>query len=486
MLQRAIRLVITVWFVITVTFVAGGRAVTGPEPRTTVGFPLLRYAVRGGENGHMTTAAPTPVAGRFRLLGWSFVLLLLSNAANMALLVMTVVGLSLVVITVGIPLFGVGVWLTRHLTDAHRWIFGTALGVKIPRPYRPLPDGHIGRKLLGYARDPATWRDVAWLVLNSTVGFAAYVLVISLFSGVIWYPALPLLWWILESGPGPAVAVNVLRTEFGSWAIDSQQTAFVGIPIGLVFLALWWWLTPPVLRGYARLSRTLLGPTDSATLAARVQQLTESRAETVDAQAAELRRIERDLHDGAQARLVSLGMSLGMAEEVLRTDPDAAARLLAEAREDSGQALAELRQLVRGMHPPVLADRGLPGAAQALALAHPLPVEVVDELPGRPPAPVESAAYFAIAETLTNVAKHARARSARVRLGYDGRRLLMTVSDDGQGGARLAGGGGLHGVSRRLSAFDGIVNVTSPVGGPTVIAMEIPCELSPASTTPSA
>jgi signal transduction histidine kinase len=240
---------------------------------------------------------------------------------------------------------------------------------------------------------------------------------------------------------------------------------------------------PPILRGYARLSGRLLGPTGTATLAARVQELTESRAETVDAQAAELRRIERDLHDGAQARLVSLGMSIGMAEETMRTDPEAAARLLAEAREDSGKALSELRQLVRGMHPPVLADRGISGAVQALALAHPLPVAVVDELPGRPPAPVESAAYFAIAETLTNVAKHARATSARVRLGYDQGRLQATVSDDGRGGARLAGGGGLHGVARRLSAFDGTFEVTSPTGGPTVITMQIPCELSPARAT---
>jgi signal transduction histidine kinase len=415
---------------------------------------------------------------RFRLLGWTFLLLVLGNAANLALFVMTLVGISLVLVTAGIPLFGLGVWFTRHLADLHRWIFASAVGVRIHRPYRPLPEGHVGRILLGYARDPATWRDLAWLLLNSTVGFAAYLLVITLFAGALWYAQLPLLWWILENAGGPEVATNVARTDFGIWAIDSQQSAFAGIPIALLFLLLWWWLSPPVMRGYARLSRTLLGPTGATTLAARVRQLTESRAETVDAQAAELRRIERDLHDGAQARLVALGMSIGMAEEMLKTNPDAAARLLAEAREDSGQALRELRQLVRGMHPPVLADRGLPGAVQALALSHPLPVDVVDELPGRPPAPVESAAYFAIAETLTNVAKHAGARSARVRLGYGERRLLVTVSDDGRGGAKQAGGGGLHGLARRLSAFDGTLNLTSPVGGPTVITMEIPCELA--------
>jgi signal transduction histidine kinase len=392
-----------------------------------------------------------------------------------------VVGISLVLITAGIPLFGIGVWLTRHLADIHRWIFATATGVRIQRPYRPLPDGHVGRKLLAYARDPATWRDLAWLLVNSTIGFVAYVLVITLFGSIIWYAQLPLLWWILDKAAGPEVATNVARSDFGIWTIDSQATAFTGIPIALVFLLLWWWLSPPIMRGYARLSGTLLGPTGATTLAARVRQLTESRAETVDTQAAELRRIERDLHDGAQARLVALGMSIGMAEELMKTDPDAAARLLAEAREDSGRALKELRQLVRGMHPPVLADRGLPGAVQALAIAHPLSVEVVDALPGRPPAPVESAAYFAIAEALTNVAKHAGGRSARVRLGYADRRLLVTVSDDGHGGAQQTGGGGLHGMARRLSAFDGTLHVTSPAGGPTVITMEIPCDLSAAS-----
>jgi signal transduction histidine kinase len=288
---------------------------------------------------------------------------------------------------------------------------------------------------------------------------------------------LPLLWTV-----APA---DVLRVDFGIWAIDSQTTALAGIPIGAVLLLLWWWLAIPVGRGYARLSSSLLGPTGTVALAARVRQLTQSRAETVDSQASELRRIERDLHDGAQARLVSLGMSLGMAEELLRSDPDAAARLLAEAREGSGQALAELRQLVRGIHPPVLADRGLSGAVQALALAHPVPVRVVDDLPGRLSAPVESAAYFAIAETLTNVAKHARASAARVRLGHDGGRLRVTVSDDGRGGAAATAGGGLHGVERRLAAFDGTVSLTSPVGGPTVVTLEIPCELSSPKTTPS-
>jgi signal transduction histidine kinase len=421
--------------------------------------------------------AQRPLAWRLSLVGWTFPLLALT-VAGFGLLQATVIALPFVVMWVGIPLVIAFVWLTRWVADAYRWISTRVLGVPIRRPYRPWAPGHIGRKLIGILRDPATWRDLAWLLVDSTVGFAVGVVLLVLFGGVLWNASLPLLWWILDRAGGPDVATNVLHTDFGIWAIDSQATAFAGLPIAVLFGLLWWWLTPPILRGYARLSRLLLGPTGAAGLAARVQQLTESRADTVDSQAAELRRIERDLHDGAQARLASLGISLGMAEELIRTDPDAAARLLAEAREDSGAALSELRALVRGIHPPVLADRGLPGAVQALAIAHPLPVEVTDHLPGRPSAPVESAAYFAIAETLTNVTKHARASSARVRLAYDDGMLMVMVSDDGRGGAVAAPGGGLHGVVRRLAAFDGTVDITSPTAGPTVITMGIPCELS--------
>jgi signal transduction histidine kinase len=417
---------------------------------------------------------------RFRLLAWTFPQLFLT-AVGFGLLLATFIVLPYVLVWVGIPIVIACVWLTRLVADGYRWIASNVLAVPISRPYRPWARGHIGRKLIGLAQDPASWRDLAWLFVHSTLGYAVGLVVLVLFGGFLWYSLLPLLWWILERGPGPDAALQVGETDFGIWSIDSQADAIAGFPIGLGFLALWWWLAPAILRGYARLSALLLGPT----LASRVRQLTESRAETVDAQAAELRRIERDLHDGAQARLVSLGLSLGMAEELVRTDPEAAIRLLAEARADSGEALAELRSLVRGIHPPVLADRGLPGAVQALAMAHPLPVTVHDRLPGRPAAPVESAAYFAIAEVLTNVAKHAWAGSAEVGLEYGDGVLRISVSDDGRGGASMTAGGGLRGVARRLSAFDGTVGITSPVGGPTVVTMEIPCELSSARTTPS-
>ena len=219
-----------------------------------------------------------------------------------------------------------------------------------------------------------------------------------------------------------------------------------------------------------------------AAAAERARELQEQRARAVDESAARLRRIERDLHDGAQARLVSLGMSIGLAEQVLRDDPDLALKLLAEARASSGQALTDLRHLVRGIHPPVLAERGLDGAVRALALTLPLPVDLRIELPGRPPAPVESAAYFAIAEVLANVVKHSAARSAWLQLEYSQGRLIAIIGDDGTGGAVPRIGGGLRGIDRRLAAFDGVIAVTSPVGGPTVVTMELPCELSLART----
>jgi signal transduction histidine kinase len=214
-----------------------------------------------------------------------------------------------------------------------------------------------------------------------------------------------------------------------------------------------------------------------------VAQLTETRADNLDAQAAELRRIERDLHDGAQARLVSLGMAIGLAEEMVDRDPKAARKLLAEARESSGIALVELRHLVRGIHPPVLAERGLDGAVRALAARLPVPTTVDVDLPGRAATPVESAAYFAIAEALANLSRHSHAHQAWVNLTYTDGLLFMTVGDDGSGGADPRRGTGLRGIERRLAAFDGTMTLSSPPGGPTVVTMELPCALSSPKTT---
>jgi signal transduction histidine kinase len=269
------------------------------------------------------------------------------------------------------------------------------------------------------------------------------------------------------------------------WPIDDNFEAWAAGPQGFVFVVVGLTVAPLSLWVAAQFGRLLLGPTKAATLRLRVRHLTESRSESVDAQAAELRRIERDLHDGAQARLVALSMNIGLAEELMKTNPDAAQHLMAEAREASSRALVELRNLVRGIHPPVLAERGFGGAVEALALAVPMPVDISVDLPGRPVAPVESAAYFAVAEALANVSKHSQAKRAWITVAHGDGVLAMEVGDDGVGGATLDAGTGLQGIVRRLAAFDGTMTVSSPLGGPTVVAMELPCELSSPKTMPS-
>jgi signal transduction histidine kinase len=207
----------------------------------------------------------------------------------------------------------------------------------------------------------------------------------------------------------------------------------------------------------------------------RIETLETTRAGAVDAQETELRRIERDLHDGAQARLVALGMSLGMAEQKLSEDPERAGQLLAEARIGAEHALRELRDLARGIHPPVLADRGLGAALASLASSTPLPVGLSVDVEPRPAPAVESAAYFVAAEALANAVKHARARRVDISIVRQGGSIELEVCDDGQGGAD-PNGSGLRGLRRRVEALDGRLSVTSPRGGPTTVRAEMPCE----------
>jgi signal transduction histidine kinase len=260
----------------------------------------------------------------------------------------------------------------------------------------------------------------------------------------------------------------------GVVAVSSQSLATVAIGQALVFVGFGLWLVPRTTPQV----RQLLGWASDGDLAKRVQRLTESRAVAVDTAAADLRRLERDLHDGAQARLVALGMNLRAVERLIPTSPEAAIALVAEARETSARALTELRELVRGVHPPVLADRGLGDAIRALALDTPMKIQTDIDLPGRLAAPVETACYFAVAEVLTNAAKHSGAKEGRISVAHDDGVLRIAVTDFGIGGADPARGTGLAGVERRLATFDGIVAVSSPVGGPTIVVLEVPCASS--------
>ncbi|MFI7384729.1 histidine kinase [Streptomyces sp. NPDC049813] len=318
-------------------------------------------------------------------------------------------------------------------------------------------------------------------------------------------------WTTMYSFVGGLIAcVPGLLVLYGAWGLflavfgpDLNRDAgwgglwYAAIPVrsvptavmaGLLGLAVGWAglrLAPGTVDRHARFVRAVLSPGEQELMAARIAHLAATRSDAVDTSAAELRRIERDLHDGAQARLVAMGMTLDAAEHRLADDPEAVRALLAEARASSVAALQELRDLVRGIHPPVLADRGLADAVRSLALLSPLTTEVTVDVVGRPDAPVESAVYFAVAEAVTNAAKHADAERLWIDIGYDAARgaLRVSVTDDGRGGADPARGGGLAGIERRLGTFDGVLAVNSPAGGPTQISMEVPCALSSPRTT---
>ncbi|MFF3374542.1 sensor histidine kinase [Streptomyces sp. NPDC002680] len=397
-----------------------------------------------------------------------------SIGGSALLLVLSLVSLALV------PVLGVGLlttpvvvkwvraWANWRRLMAVRWG-----GVRIPPRYRVVPaDAGRWARTLGVLRDPATWREFGWLPVDAVLGFVTALVPAAL----LLYPfegfALALgLWRVFTDG-------TYVGWWYGFVPVGGQDSALAAGALGAVLLLASWWLTPALLRFHFLFTRALLGA-GRGELAERVRVLTETRRDAVDTSAAELRRIERDLHDGAQARLVAMGMDLGTVEALIEKNPEKARELLARARRSSAEALAELRDLVHGIHPPVLAERGLGDAVRALALRLPLDTEVaVDVEGGRADAPVESAAYFAVSEVLTNAVKHSGAERVWVDLRYGEGALRIVVTDNGRGGARVGGGSGLAGVERRLGTFDGVLAVSSPVGGPTMVTMEIPCELS--------
>jgi signal transduction histidine kinase len=277
------------------------------------------------------------------------------------------------------------------------------------------------------------------------------------------------------------IVTTPVPTSYFTVNLSSPSMASLAAAEALALLAFGCWLAP---RTFPEVRR-VLGLAPYGELTQRVQHLTESRALVADTAAADLRRLERDLHDGAQARLVALGMSLRAAEKLVHASPDAAAALIAEARDTSARALSELRELFRGVHPPVLADRGLADAVRALALDSPLQVGTEIDLPGRVPAPVETACYFAVSEVLTNAAKHSGTREARISVSHASGVLRIVITDFGLGGADPVRGTGLAGVEKRLATFDGILAVSSPVGGPTTVVLEVPCALSSLKTSSS-
>lgn len=390
------------------------------------------------------------------------------------LFVPTLVGLSLSLgllplFLVGIPVLLATLWFAGLLAQLERGRYALTLGEHIPDarpPRRRRGPGETWLQVLHRRLSaPHSWRAVSYSLLLLPLSAITFSLTIGLWSGALALITLPIYNWALPNG----------GADFGFMTIRNVP-ATIGVAVaGVVFLL----LTPYVVRGLAAMdaaiARTLLGRYSTRELVERVDHLEESRARVVDSADAERRRIERDLHDGAQQRLVALAMNLGRAKSRYDEDPEAARNMLDEAHSEAKQALVELRNLARGIHPAVLTDRGLDAALSGLAGRSPVPVTVEIDVGVRPSRTVEAIAYFVVAEALTNIAKHSQAKRAWVVVRRLDRELRIIITDNGVGGANVGGGSGLAGLADRVSGVDGRLLVHSPVGGPTVITVEMPC-----------
>ncbi|MFI8949119.1 sensor histidine kinase [Streptomyces sp. NPDC053750] len=389
---------------------------------------LLSTPSPAGDTGAATGDRPPPARFAFDRHTWKEIAHLLANLPAALIgftyvVTMLFVGAGLTVTVIGFPLLAAGLLGARQLGKLERARARALLGVRVEEP-SPLP-------------------------LRRGNGF------------------LPLLWMALKDPVGwRTVLYDFIRLPWG----------ILTFVVTLTSLFVLWPVLPFIARGLANADRAmvrgLLSPSDE--LERRIAELESDRGVVVDTAAADLRRIERDLHDGAQARLVNLAMGLGLAKEKLLEDPDAAAAMVDEAHGEVKLALQELRDLARGIHPAVLTDRGLDAALSSVASRCTVPVKVTVDLAERPAAAIEGIAYFTVSELLQNISKHSGARSASVEVWRSADRLLIQVGDDGRGGARLDGGTGLRGLTERLTAVDGLFVVDSPQGGPTAITAELP------------
>jgi len=407
--------------------------------------------------------AQTPAA-RVRQIGADALYLLLGLGTSIVAFVVCVTGmtlsLTLGLLIVGFPVVVLTFACCRALADFERRRAALVFGAPIVADYRPAPDDRrLAARLRAAAHDPQRWKDIAYLFLLGEVGFAFGVIWAMLWCAALCCLTLPAWWWTMPSD-----------AQFLSLTIDSWEESVGVAAIGVALLPVAVLVQRPLALAQAHLARWLLGPS----LAARVERLTETRAGAVDAATTELQRIERDLHDGAQARLVALAMDLGMAEERFDRDPESARELVGEARQEVKRALAELRDLARGIRPSLLAERGLGPAVTALAARSPVPASAAIDVPRKPPAPVETAAWFVVSEALANAAKHSGAGRAAIWLTLRDGHLQVEVVDDGRGGAD-PDGAGLKGLAQRVAALDGTLEVDSPAGGPTVVRALLPC-----------
>ncbi|MCC8335810.1 sensor domain-containing protein [Streptomyces sp. R1] len=429
-----------------------------PRPRTgprTVwqALPARGYLLSPWPWRALAYLATGAVAGAATLVG------ILAAVAVGGVLAVVLVGLPLLVLTalVGIPVARLE-RLRLRLID------------RAPAPARPVrqpPATGPWPWLITRLRERATWRELGHALLFALVLWPLDALVVAFALAAPLHLAVTPL---LMATAGGGEEAKVLK----QWTVTTWPAASGVAVLGLLLLALGGYALGLAAGARAELTRVLVGAPREDDQEARIVELTRSRVRLVDAFEAERRRIERDLHDGAQQRLVALTMALGLAR--LDAPPGPLADQLAKAHGEAGKALEELRELIHGIHPKVLADYGLPAAVADAADRSAVPVDVTLELPGRLPQAVEAAAYFVVCEALANIGRHSGATRAAVTGGHRDGRLVLRVRDDGRGGADAAAGSGLTGLADRVSVLDGRLSLSSPPGGPTLLSVEIPCE----------
>ncbi len=391
------------------------------------------------------------------------------------------VGAGLAATVVGLPLLAALIVGARRLGEVNRRLAVGLLHARVPapRPFRPRRPGASGWIRAGLG-DTVGWRALAYLLLKFPLSLVSGIVSITLWgyalgavTYAVWRPSLPL----QHDGDGQGHR----GASFGTDYFLDTAPLIVGVTVtGLLMLPVARWTVRGLVQLDVLLSRGLLGPTRRSLTAQRVRDLERTRAAAVDDSAAALRRIERDLHDGAQVRLVAMAMNLGIAREHLAADGDAVdlettRTLVDAAHRDVKEVLVELRNIARGIHPPIL-DRGLGAALVSLTASSALPVRVNVDLPDRPSAAIETIAYCCVAELLANAAQHSHAGEAHVSIVGRARRVRVVVGDDGAGGARVdpGGDGGLAGLVERVRTVDGWLAVTSPSGGPTAVTVDLP------------
>lgn len=403
----------------------------------------------------------------WRSLAWQALDFPLGVAVGVCVTVLVALSIGFAVtFVIAIPTVWFTFLLAAWLGRMERSRAAALLGLNLGSPHAPFAPGNWWSRLRQQVTSGSRWREIGYLSLGLPIQGVFGLAVLALWSAAVALASLP---FYVHHLPSRSADLGFLRLHAGPGAATA---AAIGILLILV-------VAPQVTLGLAavdrKLVRWLIGPHKQPALARRVDELEFSRSAAVNSAETERHRIERDLHDGAQQRLVALAMDLGRARERFDAEPESARQLLDEAHEEAKAALAELRNLARGIHPAVLTDRGLDAALSAVIARCPVPVALAVDVPTRPPASAESAAYFVVTEALTNVAKHARASRVDLSIVLQNNRLIVDIRDDGIGGADASRGGGLSGLADRVNALGGWVRVLSPAGGPTSVIVEIPC-----------